>query len=651
VRARVSARRSTGRVRLIAALLLAGACVGQEVGPSGNPVPVIEGTAPEVIVPGPSGAEVYVSGRGFLESSEVLWNGSSRPSTFVGPEALTVVLDGADLSAGGQISVRNPEPGGGVSVPFDLSIGHPVPTLDGLTPSSGSAVIERFLTFQATGSDFVIGPPSAYMLFRGVPVETNVSSSTELTATVPDYLLRSGGDIPVTVFNPGPGGGASNALTLALANPLPTVDGIDPPGLLAGSGNYPYDVLGTGFVPDATVRIDGQVLPSTLVAEGRLRIRVPSDFTMFGSSPSLTVENPAPGGGLSAPVALEVWAWPPRIDNYAPEQLLTGPPDFTLWLDGSFAAGATVTVDGVPVTPSSVSTGLIEVPLTGADFLTAGSVDVVVSLPGTPVTDTATIVVIDRPPAPQILTLKRLGDAWGVAGPDGVEVANVNTRDPSLYMDASITGLEALFPVYGGMELVDMATGLIRYVTTDVQLVDQRWPRFSADGAFIYLMARVPSVWEIWRVPTAGGPPEPVLQEASDVGHPAPSHAGDRLAYSIGIDPLDSSTELAVLDIGTGVSTPLGVWGTTSRWTPDDAWIVYRNGDGDLRAVRPDGTDDFQLTTGLQLGPGFDVSPDGSEVIAPYANESGAVRIAFPSGTVETLPGLGAVRALAWVGP
>ena len=71
--------------------------------------------------------------------------------------------------------------------------------------------------------------------------------------------------------------------------------------------------------------------------------------------------------------------------------------------------------------------------------------------------------------------------------------------------------------------------------------------------------------------------------------------------------------------------------------------------DAHLRAVRPDGSDDFAVVTEVDVGPGFDFSGTGSTIIA--TTQSGeALLISFPSGQIESLPQLGRIASVAFFG-
>src|SRR5207249_1389587 len=54
--------------------------------------------------------------------------------------------------------------------------------------------------------------------WNGAPLATSFVSSTQLTATVPASLVATAGTASITVANPSPGGGTSNAQTFTIVN-------------------------------------------------------------------------------------------------------------------------------------------------------------------------------------------------------------------------------------------------------------------------------------------------------------------------------------------------------------------------------------------------------------------------------------------------
>ena len=127
-------------------------------------------------------------------------------------------------------------------------------------------------------------------------------SATQLTASIPAGDLTTAGAYPITVFNPTPGGGTSNAQTLtvnALNNPVPTTTGIVPTSKTVGDGAFTLTVNGTNFIATSVVRFAGADRTTTYVNATQLTASIPAgDLTTAGAYP-ITVFNPTPGGGTS----------------------------------------------------------------------------------------------------------------------------------------------------------------------------------------------------------------------------------------------------------------------------------------------------------------------------------------------------------------
>jgi FG-GAP-like repeat/Abnormal spindle-like microcephaly-assoc'd, ASPM-SPD-2-Hydin len=106
--------------------LLALACCGLPLsGQSPNPVPLInDPLEPTSVAPGGAGFTLTVNGTGFVSGSKVNWNGTALPTSFVSSSRLTASVPGTDVASAGSgwVTVTNPAPGGGTSLPAFLRI-------------------------------------------------------------------------------------------------------------------------------------------------------------------------------------------------------------------------------------------------------------------------------------------------------------------------------------------------------------------------------------------------------------------------------------------------------------------------------------------------------------------------------------------------
>lgn len=178
-----------------------------------NPVPGIISLSPSTVLAGQtSSTPITVNGSGFISTSKVLMNGNHVQTTYVSGTKLTATLP-ANLTAGtAQITVVNPAPGGGTSNPATLNINNPVPTLSKLTPATAKAGGPAF-TLTVTGMNFV---PTSQAFWNGKARTTTYVGHLTVKAAILASDIAKAGTAQVTVGNPTPGGGTSNALTFTI---------------------------------------------------------------------------------------------------------------------------------------------------------------------------------------------------------------------------------------------------------------------------------------------------------------------------------------------------------------------------------------------------------------------------------------------------
>jgi hypothetical protein len=179
-----------------------------------NPVPATTGLSPASATAGGSGFTLTVNGTGFVSGSTVSWKGSSRTTTYVSSTQVTAAVTAADIASGGTaaVTVVNATPGGGTSNAQTFTINNPVPTMTGLSPASATAGGAAF-TLTVNGTGFVSG---STVNWKGSSRTTTYVSPTQVSAAITAADIASGGTAAVTVVNPTPGGGTSNAQTFTI---------------------------------------------------------------------------------------------------------------------------------------------------------------------------------------------------------------------------------------------------------------------------------------------------------------------------------------------------------------------------------------------------------------------------------------------------
>jgi len=166
----------------------------------------------------------------------------------------------------------------------------PVPTLTSLSPA-GAATGGPAFTLTANGTNFISG---SVVRWNGSDRTTTYVSATQLTASIPASDIAAAGAAQVTVFNPAPGGGASNALTFAIAapNPVPTLTSLSPSSAAPGGPAFTLRVTGTNFISSSGVLWNGSSRSTTFVSSTQLTAAIGgADITAAGTAKHSDLSN------------------------------------------------------------------------------------------------------------------------------------------------------------------------------------------------------------------------------------------------------------------------------------------------------------------------------------------------------------------------
>ena len=269
-----------------------------------NPVPAISSLSPASLPAGSAAQTLTIHGSGFLASSSVSLNGTSRAATYVSSGQLTIALTSTDLStaASDPVVVLNPAPGGGASTAVNFTVDNLAPAISSLSPASllaGSGA----QTLIINGSGFMA---SSSVSFNGTSSAATYVSSSQLTIGLTSADLSTAASDPVVVSNPAPGGGASTAVNFTVDNLAPTISSLSPASLPAGSAAQTLTIRGSGFLASSSVSFSGTSRVATYVSSSQLTIALTSADLSTAASDPVVVSNPAPGGGASTAVNFTV---------------------------------------------------------------------------------------------------------------------------------------------------------------------------------------------------------------------------------------------------------------------------------------------------------------------------------------------------------
>ncbi|HXX46389.1 MAG TPA: hypothetical protein VEJ38_16830 [Candidatus Acidoferrales bacterium] len=332
------------------------------------PTPSLKSMNPTSITAGQPGFTLTVTGGNFTPASSVLWNGSPRNTLFGGTTTLTAQVLSTDIQNAGQamVEVNTPQPGGGVTTPLTFTINpapSPVPQITGLNPAgvfAGSAGI----VLTVMGTNFA---SAAIVTVNDNARSTNFENSTALQAAILASDVAQAGTLQIAVLNPQPQGGASNSFPFTVKNQTPSITSLSPVAFTAGSAGGTLTVTGTNFVPNSVIYINGASRTTSFTSSTSVSVALNSGDVAQGGVDTLTVVNPAPGGGSSNLLTFAVNPTPlaglPVILDLAPDgsqanQGICGTPSCTGTVPTLTTAGPVLSESGQFAAFASTSTNL-----------------------------------------------------------------------------------------------------------------------------------------------------------------------------------------------------------------------------------------------------------------------------------------------------
>jgi hypothetical protein len=268
---------------------------------------------------------VTVNGSGFSPATQVRVNFQARPTTYVNQnQVIGMVLPG-DVTVPGFVPITVQNPTSVDSTAFQLPVLYAIPSLTQISPSSLTAQVAlnaQPLQITVTGANFGQNPTNlldtAMVRVNGTPVVTQYVSSTQLNALIPASFLAAPGVLQISVSNPQPNLAPSNVAALFVVNPVPVISSLDAGNLTWNPNtppnatfNQPVVITGANFSSNAVAWVN---LPCDTLGFRKALSTVRNNSTQIiatipircAGTYSIEVENPQPGGGLSAPAPLAV---------------------------------------------------------------------------------------------------------------------------------------------------------------------------------------------------------------------------------------------------------------------------------------------------------------------------------------------------------
>jgi trimeric autotransporter adhesin len=189
-------------------------------------------------------------------------------------------------------TIKNQGPNQAQGIAFDATLADSL-IVNHVNPSAGTC---------GAGSEVVCNlgnlasGASATVTFNITPTTSGAIESTATVSSV-SYDPKSSNNQAT----------ANTVVTGGLFSAVPTLSSISPNIAQAGSAGFMLTLSGTGFNPSSTVNLNGTSLTTTYVSSTQLTADVPPSLVANYGWDKVSVTNPAPGGGSSAPVALTIY--------------------------------------------------------------------------------------------------------------------------------------------------------------------------------------------------------------------------------------------------------------------------------------------------------------------------------------------------------
>ncbi|MBZ5576002.1 MAG: hypothetical protein LAP40_05525 [Acidobacteriia bacterium] len=264
------------------------------VNPTG---PVITAVSPPKAAAGSPGFMLAVQGFAFDSGATVLWNGSPLPTTVIGPIQLNASVAAGLVALRTTASITVMNASGTVSRAVSFVVDD-TPLIESLSPALFTATGPAF-TLGVNGIGFANG---AVVQWNGSPLATTFVSSSQLTAAVAADLIGRVEGVSVSVANPG--GLVSNKVWAPTNPPVPTIFSLQPVSAPAGSAGFSLTVMGTGYLPGATVLWNGAALATIYDDASDLQATVPTSSIAMPGTVNIAVADP--GGARSSTVDFSI---------------------------------------------------------------------------------------------------------------------------------------------------------------------------------------------------------------------------------------------------------------------------------------------------------------------------------------------------------
>lgn len=210
----------------------------------------------------------------------------------------------------------------------------------------------------------------------------------------------------------------SNLLVPPSGNPQPIANALSPVGVATGAAAFVLDLQGSNFVTGSTVNWKGSPRPTSFISSSELQAVISASDVAAAQIATITVTNPAPGGGLSGPLAFTVGNNPlPQLHGVSPNTIQANGPSFTLSVTGrGFVPGSAIAWNGSPLATFFDDSGHLHAPMFAPPVKGPNAVTVVNPAPGGGVSNKQIVNATNNNSVPSVFSISPESAAVGTNG-------------------------------------------------------------------------------------------------------------------------------------------------------------------------------------------------------------------------------------------
>ena len=215
-----------------------------------------------------------------------------------------------------------------------------------------------------------------------LPISTTLTSGVKTISVT----LATAGTQTITAKDTATPSIQGTSGTVVVNNVAPTiaVNGVSPATVTAGGAGFTLTVTNAdgSYISGSVVQWNGLPLPTTFVDVTTLKATVSAGLIATAGSAAVTVANPAPGGGVSAPVTVFINNPTPTLTALSPSAIVRGSPAFSLTLTGAnFVSGSIAYWNGSPRPTTFLSSTQLNAAIPASDIAASGTAQVTVHTP------------------------------------------------------------------------------------------------------------------------------------------------------------------------------------------------------------------------------------------------------------------------------